>query len=207
MMNDLKPNDFSPFDISPEPAVPVVKHKSLISHGITGANAPPDITEESLMAALEKRRTGRMSSFTEEIGLEILEGLQDGRTFQKIADGLGIGRSQIWFWMQSIPAFSSAVARAREYQAHSYSDDAVNIVDDVDISDPSLDPRLISAAIRKSELKARFRTDLAKAYNPGQYAERKQITAEITVESPDQRIQRLTGAALTIPAECVHLIE
>lgn len=173
---------FDPFSILPDPVQPagqapaapavVVLPASMVRQGVNGANLPADIGAD-LERKLQERRTGRMSSFTADRAAEIIEGIEDGKTMAEIAEDIGVTRGTIWTWMQLCPAFSDSVARAREYQGHASADQAVKILDTVDIdSDP--DPKLAMARLRKAEQRARIRIELAKAYNFRQYGDKKQ---------------------------------
>jgi hypothetical protein len=197
--------EFNPFDILPGgspaelvpdfPPVKVVEdHKpiwkpeakplpaSMVAAGHNGKNLPDNIGE-GIERALAKRREGRASKFTEELAAHVIEGVEDGKTMQAIADELSIARNTIWTWMQLSSEFTNAVARAREYQGHAAADDAVRIIDDVDVS--GLDAKQNMVQLRKSEQRARIRMDLAKAFNFKQYGDKKQnlnlnINAEVS---------------------------
>lgn len=143
-------------------------------HILTGNNGnnTPAISADDLNQAIEKRRSGRMSLFTEDIAARVIEAVEDGRTMADIAQELGVHRNAIWTWMQLVPAFHSAVTQAREYQGHSAADQAVEILDNVALDKD--DPKSAMAELRKAEQRARIRMDLAKCFNFKQYGDKKQ---------------------------------
>jgi len=178
--------DFNPFDILPDdpttsgpPAAPTptpppvvrVVPASLVQYGNNGNNTPSNIGE-GLTAELEKRRTGRMSLFTEEKAATIIEGIEDGLTMDEIAVSIGHERKVIWTWMQLSPDFHHAVTQAREYQGHASADQAVKILDTV-VIDPE-NPKAAMAELRKAEQRARIRMQLAECFNFKQYGSKKQ---------------------------------
>lgn len=171
-----QPGTSSPPEILSPPAghSPMVRAlpASMVRLGVNGNNMPANVGEE-LETKLAERRQGRMSGFTTARAIEIIEGLEDGKTMAEIAREIGITRGTIWTWMQLSQPFSDSVARAREYQGHAAADQAVEILDKVAI-DSDTDPKLAMAQLRKAEQRARIRMELAKAFNFKQYGEKKQ---------------------------------
>ena len=141
-------------------------------HGWTGGNMDLQNIEKNFQTELAKRKTGRMSLFTQENAATVIEGVEDGQTMDEIAKKIGTSRQVIWTWMQLSPAFHDAVAQAREYQGHASASDAVKILDEV-VIDPD-NPKAAMAELRKAEQRARIRMELAKAFNFKQYGDKKQ---------------------------------
>jgi transposase-like protein len=182
---ELHNMDFNPFDILPDECVPLIKESAveylapvrdrIIPTSITKAgNNGNNITIKtgSIEANLIKRREGRASTFTEDIASDIIEALEDGSTMKAAAKEVGVTRKTLWTWMQLFPEFSDLVARAREIQGHSNADDAVDILDNSDIS--SDDAKQNMAQLRKDEQRARIRMQLAECFNFKQYGSKKQ---------------------------------
>lgn len=186
---------FDPFDILPDVPVLVAEPEvvyapaparkitpSTLAKGNNGNNLPKHVGA-NLNGELEKRREGRMSTFTLERAAALIEGIEEGIPMDVLAAQVGINRSTIYSWMQLCPEFSENVARAREMQGHSLATDAVKILDEVTV-DPE-NPKAAMAELRKAEQRARIRMDLAKAFNFKQYGDKKQnlnlnINAEVS---------------------------
>lgn len=144
---------------------------SQIAIGMNGNNTP-DIQADQLNAAIHKRRMGRMSMFNEERAGIVIEAIEEGETMETAAERAGVKRQAIWTWMQLNPAFNDAVSAAREFQGHASADNAVKILDSVEIN-ADTDPKLAMAQLRKAEQRARIRMDLAKCFNNRQYGDTK----------------------------------
>jgi hypothetical protein len=151
--------------------IPAIIPPSIINSGYNGNNMPV-ATEDEIEKALTTRRTGRMSTFTLARVITVIETVEDGGTMKEAAAAIGVDRKTIWAWMQLSPGFGNAVARARECQGHASADDAVNILDDVDIT--GTDAKQNMAALRKAEQRARIRMQLAECFNFNQYGKKKQ---------------------------------
>lgn len=193
-MAEYDPFSFLPDEVQVEvvqdvPVVQVVPAKvitgSMTAKGINGNNLPANIAQD-FQAEVTKRKEGRMSMFTPEKAATILEGIEDGLTMDEIGKIIGHDRKAIWTWMQLCPEFALAVAQAREYQGHASADNAVKILDEVEI-DPD-NPKAAMAELRKAEQRARIRMDLAKAFNTKQYGDKKQnlnVNVNTTVDPVD----------------------
>jgi len=156
--------------IDPTPQVRTIP-ASLVNDGRTGGNMPSNIGE-GLEKELANRREGRMTLFNLERASMVIEGVENGETMNVIAEKIGTVRQTIWSWLQLSPEFRDAVARAREFQGHAAADDAVKILDDVDIT--GTDAKQNMAALRKAEQRARIRMQLAGCFNFAQYGTKKQ---------------------------------
>lgn len=176
---------FNPFDILPDECAHTVKELAVeYLVPARGRSVPASITNignngnnitiktGSIEANLIKRREGRASTFTEDMASDIIEALEDGATMKAAAKEVGVTRKTLWTWMQLFPEFCDLVARAREFQGHSNADDAVDILDNSDIS--SEDAKQNMAHLRKDEQRARIRMQLAECFNFKQYGSKKQ---------------------------------
>lgn len=173
-MDDL---DFSPIPVAekktfpPTVVTPFKLSPSTASTGTNGNNISPNLVED-LHKELARRRTGRASQFTPENAARVIELIEDGCTIQEAAKEIGVNRNTITTWMQLSPPFSGMIAAAREYQGHGLAENAVAIVDAVEI-DPD-NPKKSSVECRRAEMQAKIRLDLARCYNVQQYGNKKQ---------------------------------
>lgn len=179
--------DFNPFDILPDECAPLIKESaveylaparapvrvipaSIIKSGNNGNNNLAEA--ERFEGVMTKKREGKMSTFTEDKAAIVIEEIEDGKTMKAAAEQIGVTRKCLWTWMQLLPWFGDAVARAREYQGHANADDAVDMLDNCDIS--SEDAKQNMAELRKAEQRARIRMQLAECFNFKQYGSKKQ---------------------------------
>ena len=143
-----------------------------------GANLPANI-EQRLVDAEEKRKTGAVSTFTDEKAATLLEAIIEGFTIKTACEMIGISRATFYVWRSVVPGFFDMVKRAHQLQADSMVDDNVELLESVDTSGKEGMARL-----RKAEQIARFKFDLAKCLND-KYIEKKQnmnlnINAQVT---------------------------
>jgi DNA-binding XRE family transcriptional regulator len=169
--------------------------QSLVNSGATGANSR-HVTAESLAEELQKRQIGRTSKFTTEKAAEVIEAIIDGLTWKQAAALVGVDRQTIWAWENVNQPFRDAIALAHKAKARSFTDDQLNIIAEVEI-DPD-NPKLAQAMLRKAEIMGRFRFDQAKCYDPALYGDKRQVETNITIETAEQRLVRLTQAANTV---------
>jgi hypothetical protein len=150
-------------------------------NGINGHNLPDGI-EERLQSAVQKRKSGRASTFTEELALIVLDAIMSGGTMQEAAQKAGIDRTTLYVWREIVPGFDHMIADARRYSAQSMVDDGLHKLDSVDVSDPE-QAKLAMAQLRKAEQQARFRFDLAKCYDFQTFGDKKhQVNTNVNVD-------------------------
>jgi hypothetical protein len=65
---------------------------------------------------------GRKSSYTEETGLLICQGLLERKGLRELEVELGFNIDSMYKWLDQEPEFKERYARARSLQAHSYSE-------------------------------------------------------------------------------------
>ena len=78
----------------------------------------------------DAKSIGRPTDYTAEIAADICERIAGGDTMTKVCGSDGMpDRSTVWRWSEKHPEFRTALARAREQQAWSWADEAVDIAD------------------------------------------------------------------------------
>jgi hypothetical protein len=82
--------------------------------------------------------TGRPSSYTEEIGLALCEGISVGRSLPTLCKELGISIASVFRWLtdEKRASFREQYARAREAQADVLAEEILDISDDTE-DDPN----------------------------------------------------------------------
>lgn len=162
----------------------------------------PLTTRDSLQKAREKalKKTGRPTKFNDNIAVEILMKLEQGDTLTAICKLPGMPHiSTIYEWRDGVPAFSEAFTRARLIQGNALAHEGVEILD-YQRTDSMI-------AVRLAEMRAKYRLELAKCYDRETYGQNVKVSQTLSVESMDQRIKRLTGMPVTLPAEFMYLVE
>lgn len=93
------------------------------------SGAPEHVVSHNHIA--EKKKTGRPSSYTEEMGLRICEHITQGNAFtwEKLREEGLPSPSTIFRWLEDNEAFRQRYARAREIQATIYADEILTIAD------------------------------------------------------------------------------
>ena len=74
---------------------------------------------------------GRHSSYTPEIGDRIASLIIEDKTYQEIADSMGINKATIFNWLQNNEDFSTKCNRAKCVQAEAIEQKLMNIQQDV----------------------------------------------------------------------------
>lgn len=79
-----------------------------------------------------KRKTGRPTTFTQELANQICARMSQGETVTKILEAAGMPAdlSVVWYWRNNNPAFATAYARAREEQMHAWADQIITEAED-----------------------------------------------------------------------------
>jgi transcriptional regulator with XRE-family HTH domain len=154
------------------------------------------VTESDLQAVLTAKRQGRASKFNLELASQVIDGIENGLTWKQIAAEIGVDRVTIWAWEHCNEAFRNAIAGAQKLKARAFTDDQLNIIQEIQINPENT--RASQAELRKAEIMGRFRFDQAKCYDPAQYGDKRQVETNITIETAEQRLVRLTQAANTV---------
>ncbi len=127
----------------------------------------------------EPTRTGRPSTYTDELGETILAYMASGFTVTEAADRLGIDRGTVYRWADRNPSFAAILARAKAALAEHAFTQAASI------------PRELYQRVTAGEVidgptvaAARLYTDSLKWYaerlNPGAFAAQSKQTVELT---------------------------
>lgn len=149
-----------------------------------GSNLPADISYQ-LKSALQKKQTGRASSFTVDKALDVLDDMTAGFTTEESCKRNNVPVSTWYVWRSVVPGLLEASLQASELQADSQVDQADLMLRSVDLD--SIDPKLANAALRKAQQIADFRFNLAKTRNV-RYIERKanlNMNVNTTVQDAD----------------------
>ena len=169
----------------------------------TGANLPDSAHDPNAITQIMRRNAakgGRPADYTPELAANILDLIIDGKSLRAIAATPGMpALSTIMDWRGVIPAFAEQYARARTLKGEIYAEDGVAILDDCEAGS--------MAEVRKAEARAKHRLELAKCYDRPLYGDKLGVSHDVVVESMADRLTRLTGSVVTIPAEFSHIIE
>ena len=163
----------------------------------------PIVTVEDLEKARGTRlkMSGRPSKYSALLAADICQRLESGETLTSICKPLAMPHiSTIYDWEVALPEFSEALARARRRSAHSLADQSLDIVDH---SKNSLD----LTQVRSAEIRSKTRLELAKFHNRSYFGDKVLVQGDIVIETMADRIKRLTGAPVEIPAEFRHIVK
>ena len=158
-------------------------------------------------AQLEKARgkylkgIGAPSKYTPAIASEICSRLEAGETLTSICKLTGMPHiSVVYDWEGVLPEFAEALGRARRRSAHTLADDSLDIIDGTAKAKDLTE-------VRSGEMRAKHRLELAKVHNRAYFGDKMAVSHDVVVETMADRLKRLTGGVVTIPAEFTHIIE
>lgn len=117
-----------------------------------------------------KKKNGRPSKFTEELGDEICARITEGESLNKICkEEDKPSLVTIFAWMRVHPEFLNNYTRAREEQAETFADEIINIAD----SEISRDVfgRIDAAAVNHARLRVDARKWIASKLKPKKYGD------------------------------------
>jgi len=163
----------------------------------------PVITSKQLEKARDKfiRGIGRPSIYNADMVAELLTRMTAGETLTSICQDVRMPHiSTIYDWEGQLPEFAEAIARARQESAHALVDKAMDITDD-------LEGAKTLTEVRVGEVRAKIRLEVAKSRNRGYYGDNIQVNQHVITETMSDRIKRLTGNPVIIPAEFAHVID
>lgn len=178
----------------------------------TGANVPT-VTSEDIEAARQIyiAKRGRPSKFCPEIASEICLRLEEGETITSICRDARMPHiSSVNDWRGNIPQFAAEFTRARLRSGSALVDGGRDKIDGLAVQkfDAGGNPiKLSMTDIRLAEIQFKAGLEVAKSYDREQFGANVQVSSIVTVETMDQRLARLTGQPITIPAEFAHVIE
>jgi hypothetical protein len=163
----------------------------------------PVITSKQLEKARDKfiRLRGRPSIYNADIASEIAVRMAEGETLTHICQDVNMPcLSTVYDWEGQLPEFAEVIACARQSSGHALVDKAMDITDDLKGSTTLTE-------VRVGEVRAKIRLEVAKARNRSYYGDNIQVNQHVVTESMSDRIKRLTGAPVIIPAEFAHVID
>jgi hypothetical protein len=170
---------------------------------MTNGSKVPVITAEDIEKARGKRvkLSGRPSKYNAMVAAEICQRLEAGETLTKICKSLAMPMiSTVYDWEGVLPEFAEALARARRRSAHTLADDCIDIVD-------KTTGALDLTQVRSAEIRSKTRLELAKFHNRSYFGDKVLVQGDIVIETMADRIKRLTGASVEIPAEFRHIVK
>lgn len=192
------------------------KDKPFVTRAVSGAEMRQELTARlpAIKAKAKERaakaKTGRPTTYTEEIGEEIFRLMAEGYSLTDACDELNIARGTVYRWAEKEP-FATTLARARAALAeHAFSEAY------------AIPKRLLAEYVKNPDLKmdpakvqaARLATNTLQWYsermNPKTFGERKPEAPSLTVNNnsltinsrdltPEQR-EALRGALLAAKA-------
>jgi hypothetical protein len=160
-----------------------------------------------------KAKTGRPTTYTEEIGEEIYRLMSEGYSVTEACDALNISRGTVYHWKEKNPAFDSLLARAREAlaefafsEAYAIPKKLLALYDEDKNNEVRLDPARVQAARLATNTLQWYAERLA----PKTFGERKAEAPSLTINNnsltvdsrsltPEQR-EALRGALLAAKA-------
>lgn len=144
---------------------------------------------------------GRPTTCTPEILAEILTRLQTNETLTAICQDDHMPHLATFYrWKDANPALGEAYAAARRHQGTTLADSAR------DLTDATQNAENLTQ-IRSAEIRAKMQWEQAKCYDRDQYGQQVKVEQTVTLETMDQRIQRLTGRIINLPAEIGYHVE
>ena len=167
----------------------------------TGRNIPV-VTSEDIQKAKEKylRKDGRPTKYNQHIAAEIVARLEGGETLTYICKGVMMPHvATIYDWQGKLPAFADAVARARKGQAGTLADESKDALANATAKD--------MPTVRLAEGRAKHYLELARVFDPSRFGNQVRVNHDVVIESMADRIRRLTGGSVVIPAEFSHIID
>ena len=146
-------------------------------------------------------KTGRPSSYTEDMADRICELIADGESLRSICRAEDMpAKSTVFKWLRDVPGFSDQYARARETQADAIFDEIIDIADDAsndwmertNSDGDSIGWQLNGDHVRRSQLRIDARKWMAGKLRPKKYGDKLALSGDD--ESPLQVvIQRFAG--------------
>jgi len=170
---------------------------------ISNGKNVPVITSKQLDKARDKfiRLRGRPSIYNADVASEIAVRMAEGETLTSICQDVRMPCvATVYDWEGQLPAFAEAIARARQESGHALVDKAMDITDDLTGSKTLTEVRI-------GEVRAKIRLEVAKARNRGYYGDNIQVNQHVITETMSDRIKRLTGNPVIIPAEFDHVVD
>ena len=106
--------------------------------------------------------------------------------------------STVYDWESVIPSFADALTRARRRKASTLVEQSQSVLDEtIPVDMPS---------VRLAETKSKQFLELARVHDPAAYGSQLKVNHDVVIESMSDRIRRLTGRVVTIPAEFRHIV-
>jgi hypothetical protein len=131
-----------------------------------------------------KRKQGALSTYSDEIGKEIVTRLASGQSLHSICKLEHMPHiSTIYDWIGKEPSFAEQYGRAREQAAHTLFDQMIDIADDCS-NDLLKDGTPNNAAIQRAKLQIDTRARVAGKLAPRVYGERiEQLNQTVNIDS------------------------
>jgi hypothetical protein len=168
---------------------------------LTGRNFPI-VTSEDIRRAEEKylKKDGRPTKYNQHIAAEIIARLQTGETLTHICRDVKMPHiASIYNWEGQSPAFLEGVKRARRGQAASLVDESKDALIDATATD--------MPTVRLAEAKAKHFLELGRVHDPSRFGNQMRVNHDVVIETMADRIKRLTGGSVVIPAEFSHIVD
>jgi hypothetical protein len=162
----------------------------------------PYISQQDIDIARQKyiKKTGRPSKFNAAIAAEIITRLESGETLTQICSDVRMpALPTLWDWRGKIPAFGEAVACARRRTAAVLVDMSVDAIMQASPDD--------MPTVRLAEGRAKHLLEVGRVYDPGTFGNQVRVNHDIVIETMADRIRRLTGSPVEIPAEFRHIVK
>jgi hypothetical protein len=168
---------------------------------LTGRNFPI-VTSEDIHKAEEKylKKSGRPTKYNQHIAAEIVARLKQGETLTHICKDVTMPAiASVYNWEGQSPAFLEEVIRARKHQAGSLADESKDALADATAKD--------MPTVRLAEGRARHYLELARVFDPSRFGNQVRVNHDVVIETMADRIRRLTGGSVVIPAEFSHIVD
>lgn len=131
-----------------------------------------------------KAKTGRPTTYTEEIGEEIYRLMSEGYSVTEACDALNISRGTVYHWKERIPAFDSILARAREALAEFAFSEAYAIPKKLlDLYEKNPDLKLDPARVQAARLATNTLQWYSERLAPKTFGERKPEAPSLTINN------------------------
>ena len=176
------------------------KSKNIMA--ISNGKNIPIVTDQQLhktrMDLLKKG--GRPTKYNKYVAAEIINRLEQGETLTQICSDVRMtALPTLWDWRGKIPAFGEAVTCARRRTAAALVDMSVDAIMQATPDD--------MPTVRLAEGRAKHLLEVGRVYDPATFGNQLKVNHDVVIETMADRLKRLTGQPVIIPAEFQHLVE
>jgi len=168
---------------------------------INGSTVPA-ISSDDLQKAREKylRKVGHPTKYNAKIAAELLARYETKEPLTSICkDSHMPAVATVYDWERCIPEFAENLARARRAKAETLVETSHQVLVEAEAKDMQ--------TVRLAEARAKHYLELGRVRDPSRFGNQVRVNHDVVVESMADRLKRLKGGIVDIPAEFSHIIE